>query len=227
MNNLNSPLMYYAICCDFDGTITLMDTGKALLTELTDKDWHYYDDLVIEGKIGTREALVNQWGMIDNTSMKEINSIVDEIQIDPSFIEFYNWIKEIGLKFTIVSDGFVTYIERILSNSEISNEEFEIKANDMKLVNGKIELVFLTQQCNHGCANCKFSHVKLLKDTGLKIIYIGDGLSDIFPAKNLADIIFARKDEDLAKELEKDSRLIVFSDFSDIKKELEEIIHTT
>ncbi|NPD89533.1 MAG: hypothetical protein HGN29_12510, partial [Asgard group archaeon] len=55
-----------------------------------------------------------------------------------------------------------------------------------------------------------------------KIIYIGDGLSDIFPARSLADIIFAKENEDLAKELEGDSRLIIFSDFLDIKKKLEE-----
>ncbi len=97
----------------------------------------------------------------------------------------------------------------------------------MELVNGRIELLFLTQQCEHGCANCKFSYVKQLKDSGLKIIYIGDGLSDIFPAKELGDIIFAKEDEDLAKELIDDSRLIVFSDFSDIKEQLKEIINTT
>lgn len=214
--------MHYAICCDFDGTITLMDTGKALLTELTDKNWYHYDDLVIKGKMGTREALVNQWGMIEKTTMSDINKIVDEIKVDPTFIEFYEWTKKISLKFIIVSDGFITYIERILSNTEIPEDEFEIKANDMKLDDGKIKLEFLTAQCTHDCANCKYSHVKQLKDSGYKIIYIGDGLSDIFPARSLADIIFAKENEDLAKELEGDSRLIIFSDFLDIKKKLEE-----
>lgn len=220
-------MMQYAICCDFDGTVTLMDTGKALLTELTDKDWHYFDDLVIKGEIGTREALINQWGMIDKTTIDEINKIVDEIEIDPTFLEFYNWIKQMGIEFTIVSDGFVTYIERILSYSKIPIDELDIKANDMKLVDGKIELVFMTEQCVHGCANCKYSHVKQLQNQELKIIYIGDGLSDIFPARNLADIIFAKEKEDLAKELEGDSRLIIFSNFSDIKKQLKEIFETS
>ncbi len=214
--------MHYAICCDFDGTITLMDTGKALLTKLTDKDWHFFDDLVIKGEIGTREALVNQWGMIEKTTMSDINKIVDGIKVDPTFIKFYEWTKKIGMKFTIVSDGFITYIKRILSNNKIPEDEFEIKANDMRLDKGKIKLDFLTAQCTHDCANCKYSHVKQLKDSRYKIVYIGDGLSDIFPAKSLADIIFAKENEDLAKELEGDSRLIIFSDFSDIKEKLRE-----
>jgi len=212
--------MQIAICCDFDGTITLMDTGKLLLTELTDKDWQYYDKLVINGDIGTREALIHQWSMIEETSMEEIFKYVDEIKIDPTFKQFFNWVKEEKIRFVIISDGFVTYINRILENHSISSSNFEIKANDMHLEDKKIILDFLTTKCDHDCANCKYSHVKELKDQGYKIFYIGDGLSDIFPAKSLADVIFAKENEDLAEELEGDSRLVVFSDFSDIQEHI-------
>ena len=210
--------MNVVICCDFDGTITLADTGKVLLTNLTDKDWQYYDELVIKGKMGTREALVVQWGMIESTTTEEINKIVDGIEIDPSFIEFYDWIKKIGFKFLVLSDGFKTYINRILQNHKIQIAEKDIKSNDMELIRGKFKLKFLTPECEHNCANCKYSQVKQFKDKGNKIIYIGDGLSDIFPARELADTIFAKENEDLARELKNDSRLITFNNFSDIKE---------
>jgi len=210
--------MQIVICCDFDGTITLADTGKVLLTNLTDKDWQYYDELVIKGKMGTREALVVQWGMIESTTTEEINKIVDGIEIDPSFIEFYDWIKKIGFKFLVLSDGFKTYINRILQNHKIQIAEKDIKSNDMELIRGKFKLKFLTPECEHNCANCKYSQVKQFKDKGNKIIYIGDGLSDIFPARELADTIFAKENEDLARELKNDSRLITFNNFSDIKE---------
>ncbi len=212
----NQGLMNIVICCDFDGTITLTDTGKILLSKLTDKDWQYFDDLVIKGTMGTREALVNQWGMIEKTTIEEINRIVDEIEIDPSFIKFYDWIKENEIKFVILSDGFKTYINRIFQNHKIQIAEDGIKSNDMELIEGKIKLKFLTPECEHDCANCKYSHVKQFKDKGSKIIYIGDGLSDIFPARELADLILAKENEDLAKELENDSRLIKFKNFTDL-----------
>jgi len=212
--------MQIVICCDFDGTITLIDAGKALLSNLTDKDWHFYDNLVIEGTMGTREALVNQWGMIEKTSMEEINKIIDKIEIDPAFIKFYNWIRENKLKFVIISDGFKSFINRILRNHEIQIGEEDIKSNDMELVGGKIKLKFLTPECDHNCGNCKYSHVKKFKDKGDKIIYIGDGLSDIFPARELADLIFAKENEDLAKELENDSRLIVFKNFTNLLEKI-------
>lgn len=217
--------MNYVICCDFDGTITLKDTGKELLNTLTDKDWQYYDKLVIEGEIGTRAALVRQWGMIDYTTMEDIDSIVGKIEIDPSFRDFYNWIKSENLQFLIISDGFRTYIKKILQNHQINIPNHQIRANDMKLKDNKIALEFLTEQCVHGCANCKYSHVNNLRKENSKIIYIGDGLSDIFPARELADIIFARENEDLAIKLANDERLRVFSDFNQIRDEMLDIMH--
>ncbi len=213
--------MPIAICCDFDGTITLMDTGKALLSNLTKEDWQAVDKFVINCQIGTREALTKQWGMIEHTTWKEIFTIVDTMKIDPSFYDFYNWVIEKNLKFIILSDGFQKYINRILESNKINTESFDILANDVDLVDNKLKLTFNTPECNHGCANCKYSHVLKLKEEGYKIIYIGDGLSDILPAAELADIIYARNNEDLAKKLEGDSRLQVFDAFSKIKKDIE------
>jgi 2,3-diketo-5-methylthio-1-phosphopentane phosphatase len=213
--------MPIAICCDFDGTITLMDTGKALLSTLTKEDWQAVDKFVINGQIGTREALIKQWGMIEYTTWEEIFTIVDTMKIDPSFYDFYNWVIEENIMFIILSDGFQKYINRILEYNEINVDSLDILANDVDLVDNKLKLIFNTPECNHGCANCKYSHVLKLKNEGYKMIYIGDGLSDILPAAELADIIYARNNEDLAKKLEGDSRLQVFDSFSKIKEDIE------
>lgn len=213
--------MPIAICCDFDGTITSMDTGKALLSNLTKEDWQAVDKFVIDGQIGTREALIKQWGMIEHTTWEEIFTIVDTIKIDPSFHDFYNWVIQKNLKFIILSDGFHKYINRILNDHEIKVESSDILANDVDLIRHKLKLSFNTPKCDHGCANCKYSHVLKLKNEGYKIIYVGDGLSDIFPSAELADIIYARNNEDLAKKLEGDKRLQVFDSFSEIKEDIE------
>jgi len=213
--------MPIAICCDFDGTITLMDTGKALLSTLTKEDWQAVDKFVINGQIGTREALIKQWGMIEHTTWEEIFTIVDTMKIDPSFYDFFNWVIEENIKFIILSDGFQKYINRILEYNEINAESFDIFANDVDLVDNKLKLTFNTPECNHGCANCKYFHVLKLKNEGYKIIYIGDGLSDILPTAELADFIYAKKNEDLAKKLEGDSRLQVFDSFLKIKEDIE------
>lgn len=213
--------MPIAICCDFDGTITLMDTGKALLSNLTKEDWQAVDKYVINGQIGTREALIKQWGMIEHTTWEEIFTIVDTMKIDPSFYDFHSWVMQKNIKFCILSDGFQKYINRILANHKINAESLYVLANDVDLVNNKLKLSFNTPECNHGCANCKYSHVLKLKNEGYKIIYVGDGLSDIFPAVELADIIYAKNNEDLAKKLEGDSRLQVFDSFSKIQEDIE------
>jgi len=216
--------MNLAICCDFDGTITLTDTGKELLNSLTDKDWQAIDQLVINGEIGTRAALIEQWGMIEYTTMDEIFSIVDNIKIDPTFIDFSSWIEKNNIYFIILSDGFKTYIKRILGKNNIDSSDLEIKSNDMELINNRISLKFFTESCEHDCANCKYSHVLKIQENFDKIIYIGDGLSDILPAEKLADHIFARTNEDLALKLKTDSRLIEFSNFTEIQRYLEDLL---
>ncbi|MBY9000865.1 MAG: MtnX-like HAD-IB family phosphatase [Candidatus Heimdallarchaeota archaeon] len=213
--------MPIAICCDFDGTVTLSDTGKELLSKLTTADWQAIDKFVIDGQIGTREALIKQWGMIEHTTWEEIFNIVDTIQIDPTFYSFHNWITQHNLKFLILSDGFETYIHRILRNHKIDSASLNILANDVELINNKLKLKFNTQVCNHNCANCKYSVVQQLQREGYSIIYIGDGLSDILPAAELADVIYARRNEDLAKKLQGDSRLKIFDNFKEIKEDIE------
>ncbi len=217
--------MSFAVFCDFDGTITKKDTGRELLINFGKGDWEKYNELVIEGKIGTREALITQWGMFQ-ANKEQMWSVINKIEIDPSFIEFYKWlIQQSNSSFSIVSDGFKSYICDILKNNGISPEKIDIKANDMEIVNKKIVLKFLTPPCEHGCANCKYSHVLEKKKMGLYIIYIGDGLSDLLPAQ-LADLIFAKENKTLAKKLKNDKRLITFNNFYEVKEELEKRLNS-
>lgn len=132
--------------------------------------------------------------------------------------------KEHNIHFIVVSDGFQEYIEEILEKEEIDSSSMDIRANNVKIVNNSLVLSFITEECEHGCANCKYSHVLDYKKKGNKIIYIGDGLSDILPARELADVIFAKEGEDLAKKLKGDPRVIEFSNFEEIKTILEEKI---
>ena len=213
--------MSYTIFCDFDGTITLTDLGKALLTKFSKEDWQKYDKLVINEKIGTREALIKQWDTV-KASKEEILAVVDQIEIDPSFQSFFNWVNNCDIHFIVVSDGFQEFIEEIFKKEKIESSLIDIRANSMKIIDNKLTLSFLTDECEHGCANCKYSHVLEYKKKGNKIIYIGDGLSDIFPARELADVIFAKEREDLAEKLKGDPRVIEFSNFSEIQTILNE-----
>lgn len=219
--------MKFAIACDFDGTITLEDTGKLILSAFTDKDWRYYDKLVIEGKIGTREALDRQYELIENIDIHKLNQIIETVPIDPSFADFLKWVQINHIPFFIVSDGFKEYITKIFDIHDINVDSLEIYANSMTIKNNRIEISYLTPPCEHGCANCKYSHIKRYKDQNFKIIYIGDGHSDILPAKQLADIIFARKGRELAKVLTDDQRVHVFTNFNEIIRQLQQELDLT
>lgn len=211
--------MNFVIICDFDGTITKKDTGQALLNELADGDWKKYDELVIKGEIGTREALIKQYGLVKTTE-DEYDTIVQSIKVDETFTDFFEWIKKKNISFYIISDGFRSYIEKILRNNGIDPTEIPILSNEMEIKDNRVALKFNTEACEHGCANCKISHVKKLKERYDKVIYIGDGLSDILPAKKCADVIFARKNKDLSNILEGDNRLVKFSNFNEIQREI-------
>ncbi len=215
--------MEYIIICDFDGTITTQDTGQALLTAFAPEKWKEYDEYVINGEMGTREALKNQYGLIKEAKQEEFDRVIDTIKIDQTFYDFYDWLKEQSIDFYILSDGFKEYIEKILQNNNLQKEEIKIIANSMKIEEGKVVMEFGTEPCSHGCANCKHSFVKELKKKNISVIYVGDGLSDILPAQ-IANFVFAKRGrslESIVVENNNDKTRRIFDSFDEIKEILE------
>lgn len=205
----------FQIFCDFDGTITKEDTiGKFLKFFANDK-WLDIEKLWKDGKIGSRECLKQQMELVRTLSKKESEDFFDSLEIDETFLDFYNEIKKRNIKFTIVSDGFDIFIYNVLKKYNI--EGIKVFANKLEKIDGKFIPIYDDKYklCKRKSGVCKCNVVEVERLEKHDLIYIGDGLSDVCVSSKM-NKIYAKNY--LAIYLSRNNiPYIRFNSFNDIK----------
>ena len=67
-----------SVFLDFDGTISLADTGVHLLDRLVGDAWHPIEDLYDNGEIGSRECLVEEWALLPGHDEARLRAVAAE-----------------------------------------------------------------------------------------------------------------------------------------------------
>lgn len=185
------------ILTDFDGTITTRDVLDEILERFADKKWLELEKKWLAGEIGSKECLLQQAALVSVTS-DQLEELLNSIKIDPDFPAFlqYCFTQEIPIR--IVSDNFQWFIRHILRNSlpNFSHilDRIPIYCNEVKLTGAGLEYTFPYSggECTHGCATCKAGVVKKVRAAEKdEIIFIGDGMSDLYGARE-ADVVFGK-----------------------------------
>jgi 2,3-diketo-5-methylthio-1-phosphopentane phosphatase len=197
---------------DFDGTITKVDTGIAVINALDlDEAWEVENEWRA-GKIDSMECLSRQWGMVD-LMPRHIYKLIDSLRVDEQFNTLAEGAVQIGAGLVVVSDGLDFYIKRILGAMgwsicpgdtviEKPDDCIPVFANEAKVTDRGIEIEFPYVNADCGqCGNCKKSHLENLREHFDQVVYIGDGHSDKCAARH-ADLVFAKSH--LADDLDKD-----------------------
>ena len=200
---------------DFDNTLTSFDVLDDIIKRFSpNEDWLKFERDWLAGKIGSKECLQGQLRSvrIDNIGLFEYLS---KIKIDPYFVKLLALLKQNGVEPIILSDSFSLIIEYILRSNGLKG--IKVYSNRLKFQKNRLIPYFphRDKTCNV-CGHCKRNN--LLKNTtkDKMIIYIGDGLSDICPAKE-ADVVFAKGR--LKKHFEKLKRQhIAINDLGDVYK---------
>lgn len=212
------------IFIDFDGTISLKDTGeeiflnfadKVLVTEII-KNWMTRD-------LSATEMWKKLFNLLPGISQEDLLTFLDNtIEIDHHFIEFLGICDQNNLDFYIVSDGFDFYINHLLTRSKLNN--IPVFSNHLSIEKNKFEphFPFTDEECNF-CANCKRNRIIDLSDDNDITIYIGDGASDQC-ASQFCDYIIAKGT--LLKFLEKNRiSYFPFNNFHNVNKRLRELLN--
>ena len=179
-----------AVFFDFDNTITHFDVLDNIVeTFARDRKWVAFENAWKRGKIGSRACLSGQLKSV-RIDKKGLTRYLSKIKVDPYFKKIITLLKKKCVAPVIVSDSFSFFLKYILKNNGIDG--IKIYSNKIKLAGNKLIPSFPYQHRNCTiCGNCKKSHLSNNADTDKVIIYIGDGLSDLCPAKN-SDIVFAK-----------------------------------
>jgi len=175
------------VLLDFDGTVTVKDTVDAILERFAEPAWRDVEEDWKNGKIGSRECLARQTALIRATP-KEIDALIDGIEIDPGFDEFMQTCKRLNVGVTIVSDGYRRSIERVLNRAGRALPSRSGVLEYCGRRRWKLISPVSRADCSSGSNTCK---CMVASEINVPTILIGDGRSD-FCVANEVDFVFAK-----------------------------------
>jgi 2-hydroxy-3-keto-5-methylthiopentenyl-1-phosphate phosphatase len=172
---------------DFDGTITLADTGVHLLSRLVDESvWRPVDDLYVAGAIGSRQCLTQEWAMLPHDESL-IRSVAAEVSMDPGFEGLLASLRDAGAEVVVVSDGFGFQASEVCAGVGVPCVTNEIDWSTFTL---RFPNEDRCCPCTT-CGTCKQAPLKDARARGRRTVMVGDGASDR-KAAVLADVLFAK-----------------------------------
>lgn len=213
--------------CDFDGTITKEDTLNKFLRVYANADWLEIEKKWLDGKIGSKQCIEEQMQMFPYMKESTLSDFIDSIEIDETFPDFLDYIKSENIDFTIVSDGFDFFIERILAKNNIKN--VKIFSNKLEFENGIFKTFFphFNEYCERKSGVCKCNVINSNRIVTNRVLYAGDGMSD-YCASKLADVLFAKGSLlEYCKNTKNNNRigfdLVGFKSFDEIKNYIKSV----
>jgi 2,3-diketo-5-methylthio-1-phosphopentane phosphatase len=125
---------------DFDGTITQADSNDFLTDNLGygQKLRKQGNQDVLDGKISFRDSFQGMMDSVKTPYDQCINTLLQNIKLDPHFKEFYDWSRQNNVPIVVLSSGMVPIIRALLVHlvgKEV--EDIQIVSNNVVPRNGK------------------------------------------------------------------------------------------
>ena len=213
--------MKIVVQLDFDGTVTEEDVSFLLLDTYVGSKWRDMLDEYTSGRIpvGTFNKRVFSMMKADKQTMLDLIFSSDRVKIRPGFRELIDYCRSKDYKVVIASNGLIFYIEAILKSLRL--DDIEVFAAQNQFSPDGMKVQYIGPDGNEMEAGFKEAYTALLKRKGYSIIYVGNGISDIYPSRESIKV-FATGDL-LEKCREEQLECTPFNDLHDIVRGLEEL----
>jgi len=202
--------------CDFDGTITEQDASFFLLDAFAQGDWHQVLRQYKQHKISVGEFNTRAFAMVKASKETLLETVMGKVKIRPGFQELVTYCARRGFRFVIVSNGLAFYIKAILQEIGLAN--IEAYAAEAWSHPEGMEVKYIGPDGNQLGDGLKEAYIKLFLQQDYRVIYAGNGDSDVYPAK-YAHQVFARG-ELLDYYRQNNLNCQAFTDLSDIVEAL-------
>jgi len=178
------------VFCDFDGTVSTVDTTDRVLSRLALSAWEDLEADWLAGRMDAAACMRGQIALVQGADA-DLDSVLDEIELDPGFTDFAAWCASSGVPLTIVSDGVDYFIRRILARRGLGG--LPIVANRLAGRTGerRLEQPHRREGCAAGSGVCKCDVATGSAVPDRLMVYVGDGRSD-FCVSQRADLLFAK-----------------------------------
>jgi HAD superfamily phosphoserine phosphatase-like hydrolase len=175
-----------SVFLDFDGTVTVEDTGIHALERCATGAWREIGEAYGRGEIGSRECLLDEWALLPDDEAR-LRAVVAEVPIDPGVHGLVAALHAAGADVTIVSDGFGIGVDEIAAELGVA-----ALSNRVDWETGRLEFPHEDRCCPCStCGTCKQAPLKDARRRGRHTVLVGDGTSDR-KAALLADVVFAK-----------------------------------
>ncbi|THD80481.1 MAG: haloacid dehalogenase [Phenylobacterium sp.] len=178
------------VFCDFDGTISVVDTTDRVLAQLASPEWEALEADWLAGRIDAATCMRGQIALIEGSDA-ELDAVLAEVEVDPGFPAFAAWCAEHDVPLTIVSDGVDYFIRRILARHGL--QDLPVVSNKLAGKAGARRLAqpYSREGCAAGAGVCKCEAAAHRTAPSQLTVYVGDGRSD-FCVSHRADVLFAK-----------------------------------
>ncbi|OBA20061.1 hypothetical protein METBIDRAFT_79365 [Metschnikowia bicuspidata var. bicuspidata NRRL YB-4993] len=223
------------IFTDWDGTVTLQDSNDYLTENLgfgRPRRLEINDEILNESK-SFKDGFSEMLSSIPTPFPECIEYLLNNIQLDPGFKDFYTWCESKGIPVIVVSSGMTPIIHALLQSlvGEEAVKNIQIISNDVDIdpATGKWKIVYRDPDTGFGHDKSR-SIREYLKANGYTaenmppLFYCGDGVSDLSAAKE-TNLLFAKHGKDLITYCRRENiPYTEFNDFADIFSKIRSIV---
>jgi 2-hydroxy-3-keto-5-methylthiopentenyl-1-phosphate phosphatase len=207
------------IQCDFDGTITEEDVSFALLDTFAQGDWRELFEHYRQNKIPVGEFNTRAFAMVKASRAELLKVARDKVRLRAGLHELVDYCRRQGFRLVIVSNGLEFYITTILKDAGLG--DIEVHAAKTSFFRRGLKVQYIGPDNTLMLSGFKDAYTKIFLREGYRIVYVGNGPSDVAPASH-AYRVFAR-DGMLDGCRERGLECTPFNDLNDIVRGLESL----
>ncbi len=198
--------------CDFDGTVTEKDVSFMLLDAFADGDWRRWEDKHDAGTITVGRFNQEVFSMVHASRREMLDYMKARVTVRPGFDEWVAHCRRNRVRLVIVSNGLRFYIEEILGGLGLA--DIEVHAAEAEFLPGGLRVRYVGPDGAVLDDGFKESYVDCFLEDGNHLTYVGDGGSDLKPARRCHRVFATGRLLDLCR---RDSvECTSFVDFGDI-----------
>jgi 2-hydroxy-3-keto-5-methylthiopentenyl-1-phosphate phosphatase len=176
------------IQCDFDGTATRDDISFMLLDAFAKGDWRAINRQYTDGKITVGQFNERAFGLVKAGKRVMLDYIKNRAKLRPGFKSFVKLCQRKGIRLVIVSNGLDFYIKNILEDNGLKGLEYH--AAETRFYPNGLKVRYIGPDGSVVDSGYKDKYVNQYLSEDFRVVYIGNGSSDLSPAK-IAHQIFA------------------------------------
>lgn len=203
--------------CDFDGTITQEDVSFMLLDEFAVGNWRQPLSEYEAGRITVGRFNREAFAMVKADRESLLKVAMSRVRIRPGFNELIACCRRMGFRLVIVSNGLDFYIKEILHH--LGAGDIEFFAAETQFHSDGLKVRYVGPDGRTLDNDFKDAYVTSFVRQGYRVVYIGNGTSDLSPARR-CHCIFAT-DSLLSRCRQLNLDCVPFTDFNQVVDRLE------